>query len=301
MRAKTHQLYYNKRNLLNRMWLDLEKNLVSLEWLREHLQDDQVKIVDCRFTLGSPQAGVTAYQQGHLPGAVYFDLEKDMSGTKQVHGGRHPMPDWEAFVDKLGKAGINEKVKIVAYDDQGGAMASRFWWLLQFLGHKQVYVLNGGYPHWVSQGYPTTSEAPESVATVFQPEFQHHMLVGIEEVKARKEQAEVVLIDSREEKRYRGLEEQIDPVAGHIPGALNYFWKDILNEDGTWKGTEQLRERFTGVNPAKEVIVYCGSGVTACPNILALKEAGYENVKLYAGSWSDWCSYQDNPVAVDKE
>lgn len=276
-------------------------NLVSLEWLRDHLEDDQVKIVDCRFILGNPQAGATAYQQGHLPGAVYFDLEKDMSGVKQGHGGRHPMPDWDAFIEKLGKAGIDGRMKVVAYDDQGGAMASRFWWLLQFLGHKQVYVLDGGFSHWNGKGYPTTVEVPKPEAKVFQPQFQHEMLVGMEEVKARKEQAGVVLIDSREEKRYRGLEEQIDPVAGHIPGAVNYFWKDILNGDGTWKEARQLKERFAGVDPAKEIIVYCGSGVTACPNILALKEAGYDNVKLYAGSWSDWCSYQDNPVAVDKE
>lgn len=286
---------------MNRVWLNLDTNLVSLKWLLEHLEDEQVKIVDCRFLLGTPHAGGEAYQQGHLPGAVYFDLEKDMSGTKQAHGGRHPMPDWDVFVDKLGKAGISEKMKVVAYDDQGGAMASRFWWLLQFLGHEQAYVLDGGYSHWISNGYPTTMEVPDPAAAVFHPNYQHEMLIGIEEVKERKEQEGVILMDSREEKRYRGIEEHIDPVAGHIPGAVNYFWKDVLKEDGTWKRAEQLKDRFTGVDPAKEVIVYCGSGVTACPNILALREAGYDNVKLYAGSWSDWCSYQENPVAVEKE
>lgn len=277
----------------------MHANIVSLEWLQEHLQDHRVKIVDCRFVLGNPTAGIEAYQEGHIPGAVYMDLEEDLSGPKQAHGGRHPLPDWEIFAKKLGQAGIDEQMTIVAYDDQGGAMASRLWWMLKYLGHEKVWILNEGYSQWVKQGYPVTTDIPAPQPGTYQPQIQEHLLMDMEGVKGRKEG--VVLLDSREEKRYLGMEEPIDPVAGHIPGAKNFFWKDSLKEDGTWKSPEELKERFDSFDLNQEFIVYCGSGVTACPNIVALNEAGFKQVKLYAGSWSDWCSYKENPVAVDQE
>jgi thiosulfate/3-mercaptopyruvate sulfurtransferase len=279
----------------------MSANLVSTDWLMAHLDDAAVKIVDCRFILGKPELGQEQYSQGHIPGAFYVDLEKDMSGPKQIHGGRHPLPNLGVFSAKLGSLGIDEQTTVVAYDDQGGAMASRLWWLLKFMGHEQVYVLNGGYSLWQEKGHPVTTDLSAAAPTTFA--FQPHpeMTIFMEEVKSEKDQADVVLIDSREAKRYLGLEEPIDAKAGHIPGAKNYFWKEGLKEDGTWKTPEQQKERFKGLSSNDTLIVYCGSGVTACPNVLALHEAGFQKIKLYVGSWSDWSSYEENPIAVEEE
>lgn len=276
-------------------------NLVSKEWLREHLQDDHVVVVDCRFVLGNPEAGRRAYEEGHIPGAVYFDLEEDLSGPIKEHGGRHPLPDLGTLALKLGAAGIDDTVQVVAYDDQGGAMASRFWWLLKFMGHSQVRILDESFSQWKEAGYPVSQEATARSARSFVPQVQTPMLVSMEDVRDRLGRKDTVLIDSRDARRYLGLEEPLDRVAGHIPGARNYFWKDALDETGRWKAGEDQRERFAALSSAEEIIVYCGSGVTACPNILALTEAGFNQVKLYSGSWSDWVSYEDNPIATGEE
>jgi thiosulfate/3-mercaptopyruvate sulfurtransferase len=281
----------------------MSANLVSVDWLSDHLHDAEVKVVDCRFHLGQSEVGYEQYKEGHIPGAFYLSLEKDMSGPKDMHGGRHPLPNLREFSTKLGTFGIDKKTKVVAYDGQGGAMASRFWWLLKFMGHQDVYVLNGGYSHWCEKGFPVTTDRPtETTApTVFDFMPQTDMAIFIDEVKQAKDREGVVLIDSREAKRYLGLEEPIDAKAGHIPGAKNYFWKEGLKEDGTWKSAAQQKERFQALSPEDTLIVYCGSGVTACPNVLALKEAGFPKIKLYVGSWSDWSSYDENPIAVGKE
>lgn len=267
------------------------------------LHEPNAVIADCRFVLGQPDAGRQAYRKGHLPGAVYFDLEKDLSGPKREHGGRHPLPDLDEFARKLGEAGIDESVTVAAYDDQGGAMAARLWWLLRFLGHPRVMIMDGGYTHWREAGYPVTGEepAPRPVRQ-FGVRVRHELVAGMEEVRSKLGRAGVVLIDSREGKRYRGEEEPIDPAAGHIPGAVNRFWKDNLAEDGMWKPGNALRGRFADlIAQDNELIVYCGSGVTACPNVLALAEAGRPDAKLYLGSWSDWVSYPDNPVATGEQ
>jgi thiosulfate/3-mercaptopyruvate sulfurtransferase len=276
-------------------------HIVSQEWLFEHGTDETTVIVDCRFVLGQPEAGRVAYTLGHIPGAVYFDLEQDLSAPKDVHGGRHPLPDLKEFIRKLEAAGIGNETSVIAYDDQGGAMASRFWWMLQYMGHSQVFVLDGGYTKWKEADYPVSEEPALANTAVFEPNLQNDMLVSMDEVKGLLGRAGTVLIDSRENLRYLGVEEAIDPVAGHIPGAKSYFWKQSLDELGRWKEAAAQKERFADLSSADEVIVYCGSGVTACPNVLALKEAGFRNVKLYSGSWSDWVSYSDNPVAAGQE
>lgn len=279
----------------------MASNLVSMDWLLAHLHDPDVRVVDCRFVLGQPDAGVNAYKEDHLPGAVYFDLERDLSAPKAAHGGRHPLPDVELLAAKLGENGIGNGHHIVAYDDQGGAMASRFWWLLKYMGHEQVSVVNGSYSAWKAAGHPVTGVVAPVSKTEFAAHSQTDSLVHMNEVRTKLGDPGTVLIDSREAVRYQGLQEPIDPVAGHIPGAVNHFWKDSLKDDGTWKSADEQRERFADIDPDQEVIVYCGSGVTATPNILALHEAGHRNVKLYLGSWSDWCSYPENPIATSKE
>ncbi len=277
-------------------------NLVkTVDWLKERLTDPDIVIADCRFVLGDPEAGRREYERGHIPGAVYFDLERDLSGEKGAHGGRHPLPDLAELAQKLGRAGIDAAKTVVAYDDQGGAMASRFWWLLQYAGHKACYVLNGGFTLWKSSGYPVTAEIPQPLPRTFVPRVQTEMLASMEDVKTRLHDSGTILIDSREKARYLGEVEPIDPVAGHIPGAKNYDWKDGLNERGEWKPAAEQANRFRHLDASKQIIVYCGSGVTACPNFIALKEAGFRHVKLYAGSWSDWISHEGNLIATGEE
>lgn len=276
------------------------KNIVTMGWLAENLGDPQLVIVDCRFVLGQSEAGRSAYEQDHIPGAVYAHLEQDLSGPVREHGGRHPLPDMGPFSQWLGLIGIDKDSNVVAYDDQGGAMSSRFWWMLRFLGHEHVSILEAGYSQWKA-GYPVSSEIHEPTARRFSPSVKTHMLISIHDVRAKLGQPGIVLLDSREHPRYLGQQEPIDPIAGHIPGAINSFWKDSLNGNGLWKDTDELASRFVHLNREDEIIVYCGSGVTACPNVLALQEAGFPNVKLYLGSWSDWVSYSENPVATGEE
>ncbi|MCR8642593.1 sulfurtransferase [Paenibacillus sp. N1-5-1-14] len=277
--------------------------IVSQEWLKERLGDDKYMIIDCRFQLGqgNTEAGRKAYEQDHIPGAFHVDLEKNMSGTIREHGGRHPLPDLGEFSLCVGDLGVDSTRTVVAYDDQGGAMASRLWWMLKFLNHQEVYVLDSGYSTWKAAGNPVTSEIPVAEKRVFSPRVQRQMLASMEEVRDNLGSADRVLIDSREAGRYAGEMEPIDSKAGHIPGAKNFFWKDALDPDGNWLSPGQQRERLEVLPRDKDIIVYCGSGVTACPNVLALHEAGYEQVKLYAGSWSDWISYEDNLIATGVE
>lgn len=272
-------------------------NIKSFQWVLENLNNPDVRIMDCRFQLNDPKVGELAYKQGHLPNAFYLDLNKDLSSEIQEHGGRHPLPDLQKLCDKLSDLGVDETVTVVAYDDQSGAMASRLWWLLKYLGHDKVYVLNGNFNTWKEKGYPIDTSDSTVPRKEFYPSIQHHLVATVEDVRAKLKSQATTIIDSREPNRYLGIEEPIDKKAGHIPGALNYFWQESL-ENGLWKGQERLKERFHKIPVEKEVIVYCGSGVTACPNILSLTEAGYKNVKLYAGSWSDWISYPDNPIST---
>ena len=276
-------------------------SIVSMEWVNDHRVLPDVVVVDCRYLLGFPDAGRDSYAVGHLPGAVYFDLERDMSAPPGQHGGRHPLPDPEEFAARLSRAGIGPATRVVAYDDQGGAYAARFWWMLRYHGHRHVVVMDQGFTAWREAGYPVTTEVPEPAAASFTPRLQLAWLADVEEVRAKRNHPGVVLVDSRDPARYAGLEETIDPVAGHIPGAVNRFWKEAVDAEGCWKSADEQRRRFAGIPRDAEVIVYCGSGVSACPNVLTLLEAGYPHVKFYAGSWSDWISFEENPIAVGGE
>ncbi|RJE88330.1 sulfurtransferase [Paenibacillus sp. 1011MAR3C5] len=276
-------------------------NIVSMAWVKEQIGAPDVVIADCRFVLGKPMTGREAYEASHIPGAVYLDLEKDLSAPVDEHGGRHPLPDIFDLTVALSRAGIGNETKVVAYDDQGGAMASRLWWLLKYLGHEQVYVMDEGFAAWVNAGHPLTDEIVEPAPTKFLAVVEHTMLVEMDQVQEQLGREDVTLIDSREAPRYRGEVEPIDRVAGHIPGAINRFWKDGLTASGSWKDAADQAERFADLDKNRELIVYCGSGVTATPNVIALQEAGFTNVRLYAGSWSDWISYEGNPIATGEE
>ncbi|WP_160721241.1 sulfurtransferase [Bacillus sp. USDA818B3_A] len=265
------------------------------EWLLKHVKDEDVRIVDCRFYLADPKKGKNHYLQSHLPGAVYFDLEQDLSGTVGNHGGRHPLPDAAVLVEKLKEAGISNDTTVIAYDDGEGAFAARFWWILQYLGHDHVFVLDGGFKNWIESHLPVTKEIPNFKRAEFRLNLRSDLLATYEEVKEAVASQNKILIDSREAKRYLGLEEPIDKKAGRIPGAINKPWMEGLRRGNYLQIPEQI-QRFSDLNTNQPIIVYCGSGVTAVPNYLALKEAGFKNVKLYVGSFSDWISYEENKI-----
>ncbi len=263
---------------------------VSADWLFQHLNDPQVVIADCRFSLADPELGRQQYLLHHIPGAYYLDLNRDLSSPVAQHGGRHPLPAPEKLASKLSTIGVDSQKLVVAYDDFRFAFAARLWWLLRYLGHEQVAVLNGGFNGWLAAGYPTTEAIPEAKLGNFVPQTQLPT-VDIAAVKACKDLPGVVLVDSREGDRYRGEREPIDPVAGHIPGAVNYPWQEVSDAQGYLRPITEQRQRWQEVQQAQEILVYCGSGVTACVNLLSLEIAGIHTGKLYPGSWSDWCSY----------
>lgn len=266
-----------------------QHDIVTVDWLHSHLHDPQVVIIDCRFSLADRDWGRQQYADRHIEGAHYLDLNQDLSSAVQAHGGRHPLPDIDELATKLSHIGINSgETMVVAYDDSRFAFASRLWWLLRYMGHENVAVLDGGLAAWRSHGYPMTNIEPPKRTGKFTPQLQTETVVDREMVKARKDLSGVVLVDAREGDRYRGEREPIDPIAGHIEGAVNYPWMELTDAQGFVM--KDQGDRWQSIANAEEIIVYCGSGVTACVNLLALKLAGIE-AKLYAGSWSDWCSW----------
>ncbi|MGG0821342.1 sulfurtransferase [Paenibacillus turicensis] len=291
---------------------------VSIKWLLARLYEPDIVIIDCRFWMNEPALGHQKYTESHLPRAVYLDLDKDLSAPIQAHGGRHPLPDVASMVKTFSKAGITQEHRVVIYDDQQGMVAARVWWMLQYLGHEKTYLMEQGFTAWEQAKFPVSQDQPIVIPASFEPKVNDEWLVSMNEVADNNNtfsEQQVVLIDSRENRRYLGLEEPIDSKAGHIPGAINYFWKDVLQEDGSFKSKEELQQHFAELieivraNSSDSngdvydtpIIVYCGSGVSACPNILALKTVGFTNVKLYGGSWSDWISYEGNEVVVGEK
>ncbi|AVQ97907.1 sulfurtransferase [Oceanobacillus iheyensis] len=277
--------------------------IISISRLKNRLENnrDNTVIVDVRFQLTDSEAGRKQYIKDHIPGAVYLDLEKDLSSKAEKHGGKHPLPDMTTFARKIGNIGIDHDTTVVIYDQANEMFAARLWWLLHCLGHEKAYVLDGGYEEWLRQGNPVTDQMPVLEPKRFRPILRDEQTANIDEVKEKLENDTAIVIDSRERERYLGNIEPLYHKAGHIPGAKNYFWKDVLNKKGSWKKDEVLTEHFSAIPKDKEVIVSCGSGISACPNILALKMAGYENVKLYPGSFSDWISYEENKIETKEE
>lgn len=288
------------------------ESIVSVEWLAERLGRDDVVIADCRFELADPAAGRRAYEHDHIPAAVFFDLDKDLSRSPRRSGGRHPLPPMDEFTARLGAAGIDDTVMVICYDDSNGGMAARLWWMLRYAGHERVALLDGGYAAWLAAGKPVTRDRTAPVAREFVPRLQHHMVATMEEVREMSTTGRGIIIDSRAPERYRGEIEPLDPVAGHIPGAVNMPWEANVNEHGVFLEPDKLADRFGWVQgPAHRterrddvtdaIVVHCGSGVTGCVNVLALERAGVRGAKLYVGGWSDWCSQPDNPVAIGDE
>lgn len=276
------------------------QNLVEPSWLAENLEEPDVVVVDCRFSLANPSLGRQQYETGHIPGAYYLDLNRDMSSPVQLHGGRHPLPNWDTFVESLEGMGISSPPEsptlVIAYDDSRCAFAARLWWMLKYLGHDSVAVLNGGLQGWQGQGHRLSQEWPAPNSGKFTPQPRTDWLVDIDHVRRRKDDPGVVLIDSRSPERFRGETEPIDPIAGSIPGAVNYFWRQMTSDqEGRLKSQADLVRHWSAIDADEEVIIYCGSGVTACVNLLSQAIAGMPLGRLYVGGWSDWCSYIHQP------
>ncbi len=266
--------------------------LTSVETLRSICVDDDVRVVDCRFDLNDPDAGLQQYHECHIPGAVFADLDKDMAAPVQQGSGRHPLPDPAQFATRLGELGISRKTRVVAYDQASGALAARFWWMLRWLGHDNVSLLDGGMGRWQELALPVESGPVELEATLFHAEPNMALVLTTEDIVAAGENIEDLrLVDARDTERFDGLKEPIDPVAGHIPGTLNVPYSESLNENATWKSVEDLRalwEKTLGQNPGSAWSVMCGSGVTACHLVASGLLAGLPEPRVYIGSWSEW-------------
>ena len=273
--------------------------LIDAETLYRHLSGPDWSIVDCRYDLMDKNAGYQSYLSGHIPGAVYAGLHRDLSGAPVTDCGRHPVPSPDELAIKFTAMGITNHKQVVAYDNSGGTFAARLWWLLNYAGHDRVAVLDGGLDAWKRAGHQLETGEDRADAGDFMPMINAGALVRLNEVETVPR-----LVDSREPDRYAGKVEPMDPVAGHIPGALNHYWKNNLDGQGRFLAQERLRqvfqEMYAGVR-AEDVVFYCGSGVSACHNLLAAVHAGYPLPRLYAGSWSEWCSEPSRPVAVGSE
>jgi len=272
--------------------------LVSADRLTQHLHDPQWVVFDCRFALTRPESGRQAYAKAHIPGARYAHLNEDLSGAVTPGSGRHPLPDPAVLERRLGQWGVDRGKQVVVYDDSFGSMAVRLWWLLRWLGHDAVALLDGGFPSWAKQGRELSAEIPVVRPAEFHPAPDDSLWVDSGAVlEAVRKNA--VIVDARAEERFSGFIEPLDKVAGHIPGSINSPVEDNLDLRGYFLSAQELRARYAsllqGARPA-EVIHMCGSGVTACHNLLALEIAGMPGGKLYVGSWSEWITDPSRPI-----
>ena len=273
--------------------------LVTTATLAEHLGDPAVAVIDCRYNLADEDWGRSEFRERHVPGAIYAHLHHDLAGERTGTNGRHPLPDSGQAVRTFGRLGIGPGIQVIAYDQDAGMYASRLWWMLRWMGHDAVAVLDGGWARWVAEGRPVESGDRHATPRVFVGAPRAAMLVDVKDVAPHVGDPSWRLVDARAPERYRGEVEPIDRVPGHIPGAVNQFYMTNMGESGTFLPPDQLAARFretAGGVPAERIICYCGSGVTACHNLLAWEHAGIRGVRLYPGSWSEWSSDPSRPV-----
>ncbi|HUS95073.1 MAG TPA: sulfurtransferase [Patescibacteria group bacterium] len=276
--------------------------LISAQALSEQINNPDWVIIDCRFSLAEPDRGRRDYEEAHIPGAVYAHLNTDLSGP-HIPGqtGRHPLPDIETFSASLSRWGVGPDIQVALYDDGGGAIAARLWWMLRFLGHSPVAVLNGGWQFWIAEKRPTRSGTETYQPRNFTPLPRVQMISVTQEVDQLRATPDGRVFDSRSADRFLGFNETIDPVAGHIPGAISAPYQENIGPDDLFLSKEQLHQRFLtlldGV-PPEQAVFYCGSGVTAAHNLLALAYAGLGDARLYVGSWSEWITDPERPIAL---
>ena len=274
--------------------------LVSIDELAAH---PEWRVFDCRHDLQNTAYGRNAYAREHIPGALHLHLDDDLSGTKTGRNGRHPLPDPDAFAACMRRSGVGPATQVVAYDNEGSIFAARLWWLLRWLGHEHVAVLDGGLAAWKRHKHALTTDVPDVVPADFSPRPRADMIADTAELLAQVARGDnaLCIIDARSPERFAGQNETLDPVGGHIPGARNHFYFDNLDESGShFLPAAELRAEFSallGEHQARQVVQQCGSGVTACHNLLAMELAGLHGSRLYPGSWSEWCADPARPVA----
>lgn len=278
-------------------------SLVSTEWLAAHSNDPNVRIADVRwYLLDKTKDGREEYLRGHVPAAVFIDLNDALAAPFGQGPGRHPLPTAPVFAEAASRAGIGTETFVIAYDDSGGASAARLWWLLRYFGHDSVALLDGGIVRWIAEGRPLETGTPSVPRAEFSPRPRTGRVVDQETVNALRNDPHALIMDVRAAERYRGEIEPIDPRAGHIPGAKNAPYPGNLRstDDPRFLAPEQLRARFEGLGAgtAERIVSYCGSGINACQNVFALYLAGFEDTLLYEGSWSDWCRNPERPEAL---
>jgi thiosulfate/3-mercaptopyruvate sulfurtransferase len=272
--------------------------LVSTAQLAAHLDDPAWVTLDCRHDLAKPDSGALAYAAAHIPGARFLHLDRDLAARPTGNNGRHPLPDPQAFMRTLAAAGVDADKQVIAYDAQTGVYAARLWWMLRWLGHENVAVLDGGYAKWTSEGRSVTSAVPQPAPVHFagQPRA---LWVDAEDILRSIGRPGRILVDARSPDRYRGENETLDPLGGRIPGSINRFFRENLGAGGCFKPAAELADAYTallGDTPPDSVVHTCGSGVSACHNLLAMEIAGLSGSRLYPGSWSEWCSDPNRPT-----
>lgn len=277
-------------------------NLIQPSELAPHLGDSQWAIVDCRFYLVEPSKGEAEHEVEHLPGAIYAHLDRDLSGPRTGMNGRHPMPSVEVMAERFSRFGIDDEVQVVAYDTSQGQIAARLWWMLRYLGHDAAAVLDGGLKLWKAEGLPLATGRESRAPRKFTARPRESMRVDVDALE--RERSNHLLVDARAPERFRGEVEPFDPVKGRIPGARNHPTAASLAADGRFLAPSELRARFQsilGSSPVGSVVSYCGSGVTACHNLLAMDVADLRGARLYPGSWSEWCADERRPIERGEE
>jgi thiosulfate/3-mercaptopyruvate sulfurtransferase len=271
--------------------------VIDTDTLAVHLAEWVV--IDCRYDLKDEAWGRAQYLAGHIPGAVYASLSQDMSTRPDGTNGRHPLPSPEAMAQTFGRLGIGSGVQVVVYDHDDGRYASRLWWMLRYMGHETAAVLDGGWAKWTREGRPVRTGEERRTPAAFEGRPQHSVRLGVDEVERLIGNPATLLVDARAPERFEGSHEPLDRAAGHIPGAVNHFYQWNVRADGTMLPPDQLREQFQkvlGSHRPEQVVMYCGSGVTACQNLLAMEHAGLRGARVYPGSWSEWSSNPARPV-----
>jgi thiosulfate/3-mercaptopyruvate sulfurtransferase len=273
----------------------MHTTLISAAELIPRLGDPRWVIVDCRFDLANPDSGEQQYVEGHIPGARYAHLDRDLSGEKTGTNGRHPLPSAEQMTARFSALGIGPATQVVAYDADSGMYAARLWWMLRFMGHDAVAVLDGGFAQWLAAGGDVQPGRVTPTPALFDPAPRPDWRLSADQVS----EADGLLVDARSPERFRGVNETLDKVGGHIPGACNHFFQQNLTADKRFKAPDELRAQWNEVLQGREprdVVMYCGSGVTACHNLLSLEIAGLSGARIYPGSWSEWSADSGRPV-----
>jgi thiosulfate/3-mercaptopyruvate sulfurtransferase len=277
----------------------MHTTLISTGLLAEHLNDSSWLIADCRYNLKDEHWGRRQYIDAHVPGAVFVNLAHDLAGPRTGRNGRHPLPSPEVMAATFGRLGIGDATQVIAYDQDAGPFASRLWWMLRYVGHDAVAVLDGGFAKWIGEGRGTRAAEETRGPAAFTPRLRPEMRLTVEEVVAHLGDSSMLLVDARSPERYQGQPDPLDNVPGHIPGARNRFYRRNISDTGTMLPASELKADFEGVlegRSAKEAVMYCGSGVTACHNLLAMEHAGLRGARLFAGSWSEWEADPKRPI-----